>query len=83
MVKLINVKCEGEIASCNFYYEDDDMTPEKAGFVRVNRGEVLEYIPMVGEEGYDYSPGLNHAIRYLYKTFDMKVVPKSTEIYWY
>ena len=83
MVKLINVKCEGKTASCNFYYEDDDMSPEDAGFVRVDCEKVLEYAPMKGYDKDDYCSGKIHAVDYLYKTFDMKTVPETIDIYWY
>ena len=83
MVKLINVKCEGEIASCNFYYEADDMSPEDAGFLLVDREKVLEYIPMKGYEPEDYCSGKEHAVDYLFETFDMETVPETKVIYWY
>lgn len=83
MVRLINVKCEGEIASCNFYYEDDDMPPEDAGFLLVDREKVLEYIPMKGYDKEDYCSGAIHAEEYLYKIFGMESVPETIDIYWY
>ena len=83
MVKIINVKCDGKTASCNFYAESDGMTPEDAGFVRVNRENVVELIPMKGYEKDDYCPYLNHAAAFLYQTFNMETIPDTRVIYWY
>lgn len=80
MVKLINVKCEGETASCNFFCPTDQDESE-AGFIRVNRKKIIEYDPIKGEE--EYSPGATHAADYLFETFDMESVPETKVIYWY
>lgn len=79
MVKLINVKCEAETASCEFMPEGEG----KPGFVRVNRKNVIEYVPAEGYGTEDYSPDLNHVAGFLYKTFSMEKVPKEATIYWY
>ena len=83
MVKIINVKCDGKTASCSFYAAAGGMTPEDAGFVRVNREKVIEYIPMKGYDADDYCSCKFHAAWFLYDTFDMESVPETQDVYWY
>ena len=82
MVKLENVKRDGDTASCSFIPESSD--PENAGFIRIDRaGEYIEFVPCKDMEYADDMGYPHHARNFLKKTFDMDVVPESEIVMWY
>ena len=82
MVKLENIKRDGDTASCSFIPESSD--PENAGFIRIDRaGEYLEFIPCKDPKYKDSMKHPHHARNFLKKTFNMDVVPESEIVMWY